>query len=51
MQLPAPDPSASDCEPFREVIELGLSRGRNAMANWQDMVTEYAFSWRLQKDK
>src|SRR5437879_5123717 len=23
-------PSASTCEPFREAIELGLSRGRNA---------------------
>jgi len=24
--------SASTCEPYREIIELGLSRDRNAMA-------------------
>src|SRR5579864_7817793 len=31
-------PTPSACEPFREAIELGLSRGRNAMAIWQDLV-------------
>jgi transposase len=31
------------CEPFREFIELGLSRGRNAMAIWQDLVAETGF--------
>ena len=33
---PQPDrsPSASACVPYREAIELGLSRGRNAMAIW-----------------
>jgi len=35
--------SVSNCEPYREVIELGLSRGRNAMAIWQDLVTEHGF--------
>src|SRR5206468_1705436 len=30
--------SASTCEPHREAIELGLSRGRNAKAIWQDLV-------------
>src|SRR5256886_8383721 len=44
LQLPGPDPSASACEPYRETIELGLSRGRNAMAIWQDMVSGYGFS-------
>jgi transposase len=44
IQLPAPNTYASDCEPFRETIELGLSRGRNAMAIWQDMVTDHGFS-------
>jgi hypothetical protein len=44
IQLPAPKLSTSDCEPFREVIELGLSRGRNPMAIWQDMVTDHGFS-------
>jgi transposase len=29
---------------FRETIELGLSRGRNAKAIWQDMVTNHGFS-------
>jgi hypothetical protein len=37
-------PSASACEPFREVIELGLSRGRNAMAIWQDLVDGHGFA-------
>ena len=36
-------PSASACEPFREAIELGLSRGRNAMGIWQDLVSESGF--------
>lgn len=39
-----PTPAASGCEPFREAIELGLSRGRKAMAIWQDLVTDTAFS-------
>jgi transposase len=37
-------PSPSACEPYREVIDLGLSRGRNAMAIWQDLVSEYGFA-------
>jgi len=44
IELPTPNPSASVCEPYRETIELGLNRGRNAMAIWQDMVSEYGFS-------
>ena len=44
LQLPAPKLSTSECEPFRETIELGLSRGRNAVAIWQDMVTSHGFS-------
>ena len=44
LQLPRLNPSASTCEPYRETIELGLSRGRNAMAIWQAMVTEYGYS-------
>jgi hypothetical protein len=35
---PKPVASPSFCEPFREAIELGLSRGRHAMAIWQDLV-------------
>src|SRR5208282_788169 len=35
--------AASACEPYREIIELGLSRDRNAMAIWQDLVSDYGF--------
>src|SRR5438093_3161563 len=44
IQLPAASPSDSVCEPFRETIDQGLRRGRNAMAIWQDMVTDHGFS-------
>jgi len=44
IQLPAASSSSSTCEPFRETIELGLSRGRNAMAIWQDLVNDYGFT-------
>ena len=37
-------PSPSACEPYREAIDVGLSRGRNAMAIWQDLVSEYGFA-------
>jgi transposase len=40
---PTRSPSASACEPFRELIEVGLSRGRNAMGIWQDLVDQHAF--------
>jgi transposase len=33
----------SRCEPYREIIELGLSRDRNAMAIWQDLVSDHGF--------
>jgi transposase len=33
----------SACEPYREVIESGLNLGRNAMAIWQDLVSQYGF--------
>src|SRR5436853_2772091 len=36
--------STSFCEPYREAIELGLSRGRNAQAIWQDLVAKYSFA-------
>ena len=36
-------PTASACEPYRELIELALSRGRNAMAIWQDLVDQHHF--------
>ena len=42
--VPGRSASASACEPWREVIELGLSRGRNAKAIWQDLVDDHAFT-------
>src|SRR6516162_4217960 len=41
--------SASSCEPYREIIELGLSRDRNARAIWQDLVSDYGFRGGYQK--
>jgi transposase len=41
---PGRSPSASACWPYREAIELGLSRGRNAMAIWQDLVDTCSFA-------
>ena len=41
---PGRSPSASSCEPYREVIAMGLSRGRNAMAIWQDLVDTSDFA-------
>jgi transposase len=44
LQPPERGSSASACEPYREAIELGLNRGRNAMAIWQDLVSTCGFS-------
>jgi hypothetical protein len=45
--LPADrSPSASACEPYREVIEAELAKGRNAMAIWQDLVDCHGFAGR-----
>jgi len=41
---PGHSPSASACTAYREVIEAGLSRGRNAMAIWQDLIDTCGFS-------
>jgi len=41
---PQRSPSASACEPYRELIEVALARGRNAMAIWQDLVSQYGFA-------
>ena len=42
---PAPGraPSASTCEPYREIIADALARGRNAVAIWQDLVDDHGF--------
>jgi transposase len=41
---PGRSPSSSACIPHRDVIELGLSRGRNAMAIWQELVDTFGFA-------
>jgi transposase len=41
---PGRSPSASACAAYRETIELGLSRGRNAMAIWQELVDTCGFA-------
>ena len=41
---PSRSPSGSACEPYRELIELGLSRGRNGKAIWQDLVDTHSFT-------
>ena len=48
---PHRSPSASACTPYREAIELGLSRGRNAMAIWQDLVDTCGFTGGYQSVK
>jgi transposase len=48
---PGRNPLASACEPFQEAIDLGLSRGRNAMAIWQDLVSDYGFTSSYQSVK
>ena len=40
---PGRAPTASACEPYRDLIELALGRGRNAMAIWQDLVDQHGF--------
>jgi hypothetical protein len=44
-------PSASACAVHRDAIELGLSRGRNAMAIWQDLVDTRGFTGGYQSVK
>jgi transposase len=43
--------TASACEPFHEVIEAGLARGRNAMGIWQDLVDQSGFTGGYQSVK
>jgi transposase len=51
VELEAENSKRSVCEPFREAIELGLSRGRDATAIWQDLVAESGFSGGYQSVK
>lgn len=36
--------AASACEPYRELIELGLTRSRNAVSIWQELVDKHGFA-------
>ena len=36
-------PSASACQPYRELITEALRKGRNAVAIWQDLVDDHGF--------
>jgi hypothetical protein len=42
--VPARAPSASACEPYRELIGAALKRGRNAVAIYQDLVDDHGFT-------
>jgi len=48
---PGRSPSASACEPYREVIAIGLGQGRNAKAIWQDLVDDHGFRGAYQSVK
>src|SRR5713226_3852035 len=41
---PTRAPSASACEPYRELVAEALGRGRNAVAIWQDLVDDHGFA-------
>ena len=43
--------SASTCEPYRELIDQGLCRGRNGKAIWQDLVSDHGFAGSYQTVK
>src|SRR6266508_411708 len=43
---PSRAPSASACEPYRELIAEAFGRGRNARAIWQDLVDDHGFAAR-----
>lgn len=36
--------AASACEPYRELIEQGLTRSRNAVSIWQELVDKHGFA-------
>jgi transposase len=40
---PKSSETASASAPYRELIELGLNKGRNAKAIWQDLVDDHGF--------
>lgn len=43
--------TASVCEPYRDFVELSLSKGRNAKAIYQDLVDDHGFTGRYSSVK
>jgi len=41
--IPAPSSTVSASEPYRELIEAALAKGRNAMSIWQELVDVHGF--------
>src|SRR5215469_15640063 len=48
---PGRSATASACEPYRDFIELSLSKGRNAKAIYQDLVEDHGFTGRYSSVK
>jgi len=42
--MPRHNPSASACEPYRELIEQAVALGRDAMAIWQDLADDHGLA-------
>jgi transposase len=49
--VPGQSATASACEPYRDFIELSLSKGRNAKAVYQDLVDDHGFTGRYSSVK
>lgn len=48
---PSRSPTASTCEPYRDFVELSLSKRRNAKAIYQDLVDDHGFRGAYQSVK
>ena len=48
---PGLGPTASVCEPYRELIAAALERGRNGKAIWEDLVDDHGFKGRYSSVK
>ena len=48
---PTRSPAASACEPYRELIEAGVRKGRNAKAIWEDLVDDHGFAAKYESVK
>lgn len=44
--VPRASPSASACEPYRDIIEDAVSKGRNAMSIWQELVDYHGIDFK-----